>query len=134
MNIKKYRIGNLIEHNNVLCRICGIESLLAERIKAFDIEKSIDNEAYIIEGAATDFSPVILTPEILMQFNIIEGEWFADDTFSLQYDDTMKEWDVYVRNVYGSSQINFTSVKYVHEFENLFYILLECELSEYETT
>jgi hypothetical protein len=76
---------------------------------------------------STDFPKRIkLTEKILKIYGFTPGEYY-DDSYMVQYDETLNEWNFYVKSS-GGCRINLTWLNYFDELQNIFYDITKEEL------
>ena len=114
MNIKEFRIGNLLQENNT-----------KEIIEVLKLSK---DELFLSGNFKREWQaePIPLTEEWLLKFGLIyndENYWeLVGAHISLEWDG-MKDWDILCMDEW------LMSLKYVHQLQNLYFALTGSELS-----
>lgn len=138
------RIGDLVtidnqnswsELKNIPMIVTGInEARGLNKESTFSISLISDNKYNSYSQFIKFIKPISLTEEWLLKFGFkIEKEVeyvidIKDFTFKMMFHDC---WHIYFKekNGYGTDQINLTGYWFVHQLQNLYYVLTQKELT-----
>jgi hypothetical protein len=142
MNAKELRIGNYVHHNteNSKTEFIGNELTVCEltekTITTFYL--NIDGSKQIVRGKAI-YLPIPLTERWLQLFGFTKNDYKAGFIgkdfksgnmildFVLSEPRTKGEWNHYY--TYDFQDYRFKSIEFVHELQNLYFLLTGSELS-----
>jgi hypothetical protein len=114
MKATEFRIGNLLHDREG--RLCQVEALQDITQRGYEDETEIHAPA--IHGGLTGLphKPIPLTEEWLLKFDLCRKEWLWNG----------EEIEYWVQDGDGATLIK--SCKYVHQLQNLFFVLTGKEL------
>lgn len=133
LNIKEFRIGNLVDRTDYICRVVGI----------FEKDNGLVLDAINYKGerfVLQEVKPISLTEEWLLKMGFKKQEEYyykseLDIDYCFLYADFRKDWGLYIE--YTDSPcledenkkypVSF-GVKYIHQVQNLYFSLTHKEL------
>jgi len=119
INPEELMIGNYVDLLTPAKLSSGVYIKISEVRAGSVIERTIKETR---EFSIHEITPIIITPELLDRLGLITTDWFCYGSYQIVQDENYG-WSMKVRNANHTKSIEFTYYKYVHQIQNLYYIL-----------
>ncbi|OPC76164.1 hypothetical protein BAZ12_19335 [Elizabethkingia miricola] len=135
MNPNELRIGNLLEYNGRVCIVTSIDSTSYFKLSPkgiFSCEFVEEPKHYLSRSDIENYEPILLTEEWLLKFGFIEYNkhefWCSNKELYFAIINYSTPDEIRFRIVFDEKLIS-TKIKYVHQLQNLFFVLTAEELT-----